>query len=35
MLIKKRVGDEVEVKAPIGSVYYEVIAVRYEPVKAE
>lgn len=33
-LIKKRVGDEVEVEAPIGSVYYEVIAVRYEAVEA-
>jgi len=31
-LIKKRVGDEVEVQAPSGSVYYEVIAVRYDSV---
>ena len=31
-LIKKQVGDEVEVQAPSGSVYYEVIAVRYDSV---
>lgn len=29
-LLKKQVGDEVEVQAPMGSVYYELIAVRYE-----
>lgn len=29
-LLKKQVGDEVEVQAPVGSVYYEVIAVRYQ-----
>jgi len=32
-LIKKQVGDEVEVQAPVGSVYYEVVAVRYEAVE--
>jgi len=31
-LMKKQVGDEVEVQAPSGSVYYEVIAVRYDSV---
>lgn len=31
-LIKKAVGDEVEVQAPSGPVYYEVIAVRYDTI---
>lgn len=29
-LIKKQVGDEVEVRAPQGIVYYEIVSVRYE-----
>lgn len=28
-LLKKQVGDEVEVRAPAGSVYYEVVALHY------
>ena len=34
-LLKKQEGDEVEVSAPAGSVYYEVVAVRYESVKSD
>lgn len=29
-LLKKQVGDEVEVRAPQGIVYYEIVSVRYE-----
>ncbi|MEH6357915.1 MAG: transcription elongation factor GreB [Pseudomonadales bacterium] len=32
-LLKKQVDDEVEVQAPVGSVYYYVVAVRYEAVE--
>ena len=32
-LMKKQTGDEVEVVAPSGSVYYEIIAVRYEVIE--
>jgi len=29
-LLKKQAGDEVEVLAPVGSVYYDLLSVRYE-----
>lgn len=29
-LLKKQVGDEVEVQAPQGTVFYEIVSVRYE-----